>query len=215
MRFRIFILFLLGFLITNVLFAQKSNEIYNFVEQYKATGFVNDFAKVLSVDEKQLLENKVRLISDSSSIQFGICILKSLSGYDAKDLAETFGNFWGVGQKETNNGSLILLAIKERKIYISTGIGTAKYVSNDFVKALIANEITPQFKSSKYYDGLNAAINQLYALQKNTELDIRKTKTNQNTIMIFAFMMFLAIGIFLFFLFKKYKNEDELIAEES
>jgi len=188
----------------------NATDINEFVSQLKATGYVNDFAQMLSAGDKQEIENQIISINDSSSIQFGICLLDSLSGLSPNQLAKEIGNFWGVGQKETNNGTTILVSRKERAVYIATGLGTEKYVSDERVKAIIEGTLKPAFRQGDYKAGLKEAINKLYLLQKDTELDIR-TKSTFNWLYLALILGLLILGFLLWMIFKNRNNKNDNI----
>ena len=64
---------------------------------------------------------------------------------------------WGVGNKKTNNGVVILAAIQEHKVFIATGSGMESAVPDIVAKQIIENEIVPNFKTGNYYRGFDAA----------------------------------------------------------
>ena len=73
---------------------------------------VNDFAGLLKADEVNALEQKLVAFNDSTSTQIAIVIVPSLLGFDKADFAQRLGDKWGVGQKGSNNGVLILVKPK-------------------------------------------------------------------------------------------------------
>lgn len=180
----------------------SAEDINEFVNQLTATGFVNDYANLLSDTEKQSIEDLITSINDSSSIQFGICLLDSLAGFPADKMAKQIGNFWGVGQKESNNGTTILVSKKERAVHIATGLGTEKYVPNERVIAIIEGTLKPAFRQGEYEVGLTEAIQKLYKLQKGTELDIR-TKSSFNWLPFAILFSLIFLGFLIWLIFKK------------
>src|SRR5690606_36450068 len=77
---------------------------------------VNDFANVLSEQEKAALENKLKSFDDSTSIQVAIVTVKTLDGYPIEEYALRILREWGIGNKASNNGVLIVAAIDDRLI---------------------------------------------------------------------------------------------------
>jgi uncharacterized protein len=82
---------------------------------------VNDFSNTLSSDEVQRLERKLTAYNDSTSTQVTIVMIRSLGPYDISDYAFQLGDRWGIGQKDLDNGILILAAMSDRKVFIATG----------------------------------------------------------------------------------------------
>ncbi len=114
---------------------------------------VNDFAGVLSTQEREDLERALVAYDDSTSSQVSIVTLKSVGQYDIADYSFKLGEKWGIGQKGKNNGVLILAAIDDRKIWIATGYGLEGALPDALVGRIIRNEITPFFRSGNYYQG--------------------------------------------------------------
>jgi uncharacterized protein len=120
---------------------------------------VNDFSNILSYDQKDYLEKKLVAYDDSSSIQIAIVTVKSLQDYEPVDFATKLGRAWGIGNKKTNNGVLVLISTEEgrRKIFISPGYGMEGALPDIICKQIIENDIVPAFKQGNYFRGLELA----------------------------------------------------------
>jgi uncharacterized protein len=122
---------------------------------------VNDNAKLLDPHDAELLERKLRALDDSSSNQIAILTLPSLNGEIIEDVAvETF-RAWGIGNKKTNNGILVIIALAERKIRIEVGYGLEGAIPDITAKQIIKNDISPAFKEGNYLSGINKAVDDL------------------------------------------------------
>ena len=121
----------------------------------KPNTLVNDYANVLSAEQKQALENKLVTFNDSSSTQIAIAILKSVGDYDINEYTVELGRKWGVGQSGKNNGIMIVVAVGDRKISIQTGYGLEGALPDIYAKRIIDNDIKPNFKAGNYYAGLD------------------------------------------------------------
>ena len=84
---------------------------------------VTDMAGLLSPEEKQALERKLVAIDDSSSNQIAVVILPTLEGNPIEEYATKLFRQWGIGNKKTNNGILLLIAVQDKKIRIEVGYG--------------------------------------------------------------------------------------------
>jgi uncharacterized protein len=139
-------------------------------EPLKPKRLVNDFVGFLTPGEQSQLEQKLVAIDDSTSTQIAVVIVKSLNGYEISDLAVRIGVKWGVGQKGKNNGIVILVKPKvgneKGDVWIATGYGAESVVTDVLGKRIVENEIIPSFKSGRYYEGLDKAVNTLYSLMR-------------------------------------------------
>lgn len=125
---------------------------------------VNDFAGMLSPGETEKLENKLVQFERETSTQIVVVTVSDLEGYDPGDYAVRIGEQWGVGQKETNNGLVILLKPKtgneQGRIFIATGYGLEGVLPDATVNGtIIDTEMIPYFKQNNYYQGLENGIN--------------------------------------------------------
>lgn len=118
---------------------------------------VNDLAGVLSPEDEASLERKLVAYDDSTSNQVAVVMIKTLDGYPIEEYALQLFRSWGIGNKKTNNGILILAAIEDRKIRIEVGYGLEGAIPDITANQIIRNDIGPNFRNGNYYEGLVAA----------------------------------------------------------
>src|SRR5438128_675578 len=82
---------------------------------------VNDYQHVMSDDQVAALERKLVAYDDSTSIQVVVITYDINDDYPIEMLALKILRDWGVGNKKTNNGLVLLADIKHHKIRIETG----------------------------------------------------------------------------------------------
>ncbi|MCE7067793.1 YgcG family protein [Dyadobacter sp. CY326] len=123
---------------------------------------VNDFANQLSESEKAQLERKLVAYNDSTSSQIVIVIVPTTGDYPIADYALKLGREWQVGQKDKDNGIVVLWAPTDRKVYIGTGYGLEGAIPDAIAKRIVSQVITPQFKSGQYYEGLDQGVDMLF-----------------------------------------------------
>ncbi|WP_438966770.1 TPM domain-containing protein [Flavobacterium sp.] len=123
---------------------------------------VNDFEFVFSVEELEKLTRIIREFEKKTSNQIAIVSIKSIKSYDDFDkYALDLSNNWGVGQKGKDNGLTIVFSKTLRKIRISTGTGTEKFLSDKDCIIIIDETIIPEFKNGNFYDGIEKGLYQL------------------------------------------------------
>jgi uncharacterized protein len=122
---------------------------------------VNDAAGVLSPDQVAILEQKLVALDDSTSNQIAVVLIKSLDGYEVQEYANKLFRDWGIGNKKTNNGVLIVAAIDDRKVWIEVGYGLEGAIPDVTASSIYRNEIVPEFKQQNYYRGIDKAIDAL------------------------------------------------------
>jgi uncharacterized protein len=159
-------LFLLGI---TLLFNLTSTAQEEFPARPEPQRLVNDFAGLLSSEQKNLLEYKLVNFNQKTSTQIAIVTLKSLSGYDPSDFAAKLAEKWGIGQKGRNNGILILVKPKignERgEVFVEVGYGLEAVVPDAVARqALVGAELLPAFKQNDYFKGLDRSTDVLISL---------------------------------------------------
>ena len=119
---------------------------------------VNDFVGVLTPEQRQALEDKLVAYDDSTSNQIAVVIIRSTNQFSIEDVGLQILRQWGVGgQASKDNGVVILVALNDRHINISTGYGMEGAVPDITTNQIIENDITPQFRAGNYYRGLDNA----------------------------------------------------------
>ncbi|PJB11914.1 MAG: methanol dehydrogenase [Flavobacteriales bacterium CG_4_9_14_3_um_filter_40_17] len=116
---------------------------------------VYDYSNLLSPTEKTALEQKLIRYSDTTSTQIVVVIVPDIKGENIGLLSARWGQAWGVGQAAEDNGVFVLLAEKERQIWISPGYGSEEVLTAGIVGEITRNVIIPEFKSGSYYSGLD------------------------------------------------------------
>jgi uncharacterized protein len=123
----------------------------------RSATLVTDYTNTLSADDKQKLESKLVAFNDSTSTQVAVVIMKSTGSYDINDYGQQLLRKWGIGQKEKNNGILVIVAINDRKMAIQTGYGAEGPLPDVLTQRIIQDDMKPHFKAGDYYGGLDAA----------------------------------------------------------
>lgn len=116
--------------------------------------FINDFANILTQEETASLEQIFYNYFDSTSTQIVVITLKSLNGNEIQPIATEIHHKWGVGDKDKDNGIVIVIAPNDRKIFISTGYGIQEKLPDLLTNRIIKEVIAPNFKNQNYYQGI-------------------------------------------------------------
>lgn len=163
---------LLSGLIVVLLFVAGSFRLYSqdIPERPVPPRLVNDFAGLLNANEVNSLEQKLVSFNDSTSTQIAIVIVRDLGGYAKADYAQRLGEKWGIGQKELNNGLLILIKPSnpgsKGEVQITQGYGLEGAIPDLTCAAIVDNEILPAFRNGDYYGGLDQATTTIMALAR-------------------------------------------------
>ena len=115
--------------------------------------FAYDEVGILSKETTQYI-NHTNLALKETGAQIVVAVVKDLGGYDIEGYANEMFREWGIGDKEKNNGVLLLVAPDERKLRIEVGYGLEGAIPDGKAGRIIRNEITPYFKNNQYDEGI-------------------------------------------------------------
>jgi uncharacterized protein len=165
----------------------------------KSQQLVNDYANLLSPDQKMNLERKLRAYNDSTSSQIAVVLDQSLEGEDVFDYAMKLARGWGIGQADKDNGVLIYVAAADRKIQILTGKGLQGALPDVIIDRIIRQEIAPAFGQKRYYEGLDRATTDIIKYATG-EFKAGPQKDNSSTIALFIVLGIVLLIILYFYL---------------
>lgn len=141
-------------------------------------GYVNDFAHILSVKENQLLEEKLAAFEKTTSYEIAVVTVSSTGSSSIEQYAAKLFDKWGIGKKLNNNGVLLIVAYKDRKMRIATGKGVENLLTDTSCKAIIDEVLAPNFKTNDFYEGIDKAIDRMQGyLQGTQDLDNNEDET--------------------------------------
>ena len=164
----------------------------------KSSTLVTDYTGTLSENERGSLERKLVLFNDSTSTQVCVVMISSVGNYDISDYSVQLYNLWGIGQKNKNNGVLIMVAKDDRKVWITTGYGIEGVLPDVLCKRIIDKDITPNFKNGDFYGGLDAATNSIMGLVKGEYTADQFMKRKSKPILFPFLLIFFIILIVIF-----------------
>jgi uncharacterized protein len=196
------------------LFFYENSKAQDVPEKPVPPRLVNDFANILSQQEKSLLETKLVAFNDSTSNQIVIVTVNDFGGYDKAEYSTALGEKWGVGQKGKNNGIIILIKPSgkqgQRKAHIAVGYGLEPLVPDITAKRIVQNEMIPEFEKGNYYEGLNKATNVIIGLVKGEFTAEKYQKKKASGGMIFSFIFPIFILLLIFFIAGRKRNSSTL-----
>jgi uncharacterized protein len=83
-----------------------------------------------------------------------IIIVKSVQPYDISEYAIKLGREWGIGQKDKNNGVVIIVSAGLRKARITTGYGLEIALPDAECKRILDDMMFPEFRKKNYTTGI-------------------------------------------------------------
>ncbi len=162
---------------------------------------VTDNVGLLTQSERDQLNQKLIKFYDSTSTEIAVIIVPTSSGEDINYLATMYGEKWGIGEKEQDNGIVFLIATEDRKFAIQQGRGVERYLTAAVAGQILDYIVTPNFKQGLWYDGINRGTDALMEAVQGKFKPIAKTTDEEglssSQILFIAFFVFLILSFFL------------------
>lgn len=160
---------------------------------------IYDETNLLTQKEKDDLNNKLIQFADSTSTEIEVIIIPTTNGEDINFLAARFGEKWGIGQKDVDNGVVFMIAKDDRTISIQQGRAVEPYLTASVAGQIIDYIVTPEFKKGKWYEGINGGTSAIMeAVQGKFKPLEKKHKSNNSSeekLIIIAFIIFIILII--------------------
>ena len=164
---------------------------------------VIDQADIISTSGEKQLEQSLIEFNRRTSNQILVVTVNDLCGYDKAEFTYTLGENWGVGQKEFDNG--VVLMVKphgskgDRHTFIAVGYGLEGAIPDAISKRIVENELIPNFKQGNFEKGISEAVDVLMGLAEG-EISVEQyRKKSSGGIPIFSVLFILLIFFLVFY----------------
>jgi len=123
------------------------------------TGYVNDYVDVIDRATRSELETTLNNLDKQQKIQFAVTVVETTGGQDIFDYSLAVARGWGIGSKDTNKSSLLLLvAIKDRKYFTQVSRHLEGDLPDGLVGQIQREKLVPAFRESDYSRGIRDTI---------------------------------------------------------
>ena len=119
---------------------------------------MNDYAGALQPAERERLEAALAASERATGAQMVIAVFASLEGESLEDYSIRLAQQWRIGQKSLDNGLILLVFLKERKVRVEVGYGLEPTITDVVAAQIIRERIAPRFREGRYAAGLEGAV---------------------------------------------------------
>jgi len=162
---------------------------------------VHDDAQALKQETIEKLEKQLEVYEDSTSNQIAVLIISSLEGESIEEYSIRVAEKWKLGQKDKDNGVLLLVAVDDHKMRIEVGSGLEGVLTDALSSRIIRNEMAPNFRRADFDAGVTAGVDGIIAAigGEYTANDSEVTELSLTARILIALGICLVLGIFAFF----------------
>ncbi|MFH0729100.1 MAG: TPM domain-containing protein [Pseudomonadota bacterium] len=129
-------------------------------------GRVNDYAGILTAATERQLEEALRSFEETDSTQLVVLTIESLGGMAIEEFAIHVAEQWKIGRKGLDNGAILVISRKDRKLRIEVGYGLEGKLTDLVAGRIIRDIIAPAFKTGNFDQGVVAGVEAMMATVK-------------------------------------------------
>jgi len=125
----------------------------------KPAGYFNDYAGVVSKDAAHRFNEQLAQFERETSNQVVVAVWQTMPSQSSiEDFTQRTFEAWRIGQKGTNNGAVLFVFVKDRRMRIQPGYGLEGALTDFTSDQIIRDEIAPYFRNGDYEGGLASGI---------------------------------------------------------
>ncbi len=158
-------------------------------------GQVVDQARVLPPSTVESITAQLAAHETKSSNQVAVLIVPTLDGDTIEEFSHRVATAWKLGQKGTDNGVLLLVAIQERKVRIEVGYGLEGALTDIRSAQIIRNEIVPRFRAGDVPGGVTAGVDAILKTIEGTYQASENTAPRQDNDVIGQVVTAVIVGL--------------------
>lgn len=155
---------------------------------------VTDLTQTLTAAEQQALEQKLSAFAQQKGSQIAVLIVPTTQPEEIEPFSIRVVDQWKLGRKNVDDGALLIIAKNDRRMRIEVGRGLEGALPDAIAKRIIAETITPHFRSGDFAGGVTAGVDQMLSVIQGESLPPPvPTREAGDNLMGTLFMVFLPI----------------------
>ena len=163
-------------------------------------GRVNDYAKIIRDSDEREIEEYLAGLEQAAGIQIAVLTMPSLDGEDIASFGFRVVDEWKLGDKDKDNGAILIVAYAEHDLRIETGDGLEGSLTDAKCGLILRNVIVPEFKNGNYSAGIKKGLQNMGAVATGDESAVSRSvregdsgKSDSDFVPIFICVVWLII----------------------
>lgn len=165
----------------------------------RLTGRVVDDAGMLDSNTESELTQLLTAHEDATTNQVVVVTQDDLQGYTIEEFGYRLGREWGIGQKDKNNGVLLLVAKSERKVRIEVGYGLEGMLTDAIASNIVHGVVLPEFRKGQFSDGIRQGTLAIVQALAGDYQEVEQTASKDKSGGFWIFILF--FGFWIIFMF--------------
>lgn len=124
-------------------------------------GYVSNPDNIIDVSTVENINAVLQHLEDSTTIQVAVVVVNSIGDKVPAQFRTELFRYWGIGQKDNNNGLLILLVLDQRRMEFEVGYGLEGILTDIMCVRIQQTHMVPLAKEGKYSEAVLAGVLQI------------------------------------------------------
>ena len=160
-------------------------------------GRVNDYAKIIRDSDEREIEEYLAGVEQACGAQIAVLTMPSLDGEDISSFGIRVADKWQLGDKEKDNGAILIVAYAEHDLRIETGDGLEGSLTDAKCGLILRNVIVPEFRDGNYSKGILEGVKNMGAIATGDESALSRSvkegedKSSNDLVPVFAMLIWL------------------------
>lgn len=163
-------------------------------------GRVNDYANLMPAARVQLLEQRLAQFENETGHQIAVLTVPSLEGEDIEGFGIRVAENWKIGKKGSDNGAILVIAHKDRRLRIEVGYGLEGVLPDAIASRIINEVIVPRFRDGDFPGGVEAGVDAIMKVTKGEPLPEAQRRKPSSRASRFPFALLLPLFLFGFWI---------------
>ena len=138
-------------------------------------GRVNDYAKIIRDSDEREIEEYLAGVEEASGIQIAVLTMPSLDGEDISSFGIKVADKWELGDKDKDNGAILIVAYAEHDLRIEVGDGLEGSLTDAKCGLILRNVIVPEFRDGNYSKGILEGVKNMGGIATGDESAVSKS----------------------------------------
>lgn len=165
-----------------------------------ARHFTSNPDGILSAMAVDSIDRMLYALRNDNTAEVAVVVVGSIGSDDVFNYAHSLFQKWGIGEKDRNNGLLILLALEQREIRFITGYGVEGVLPDALCRRIQSQYMLPSFRQDDWDAGMVAGVAAVCEVLRGSELYLGATDEEDFTLAD-AFGIFTSMGGFWLLMF--------------
>ena len=129
------------------------------------TGFVNDFVGIMNSRDAAAARDLAAAVKEKTGAELALVTVNSYAPYASiNDFSLALAESWGIGERNKDNGILLILAMTEREVRIEVSYGFEGAIPDSAAGRILDNVVIPAFREGDFSGGLLAGFENIASL---------------------------------------------------